>query len=145
MTRKQQRIFAILIVLVGIGLAVTLSLFALRENVTYFHSPTEIYENHDLNIQGRVFRLGGLVAEGTVRREGTMTYFTVTDTIHSLPVQYEGLPPDLFREGQGVIATGRLDEEGIFHATRLLAKHDENYMPPEVAKALEEAPKGSNN
>lgn len=144
MTRKQQRIYAILIVLVGMSLAVGLSLLGLRENVTYFFTPTDIYEKHDAPQMGHAFRLGGMVAEGTVRREGLKTLFTVTDFEHSLPVEYTGLVPDLFREGQGVIATGSLDEDGVFHATRLLAKHDENYMPPEVAKALEEQHKASN-
>lgn len=137
MTRKQQRIFAVLVVMLGAGLAVGLSLMALRENVTFFYSPSDITgDAPKYTIPTGVFRLGGLVKQGTVRHEGMKVHFTVTDNLDEIDVVYEGIVPDLFREGQGVVATGKMAEERVFKASGLLAKHDENYMPPEVAKAL---------
>jgi len=136
MTRKQRRG-----VLIGVGVAVLmvavgLVLFALRDAIVFFHTPSDLAEKP---IEaGQRFRLGGLVAAGSVKRgEGTKIDFVVTDTIGSVPVVYEGVLPDLFREGQGVVAEGKLSPEGSFLADTVLAKHDENYMPPEVAKALE--------
>tara|TARA_B100001989_G_C24353669_1_gene370935 strand:+ start:212 stop:661 length:450 start_codon:yes stop_codon:yes gene_type:complete len=134
MTRKQQRIFSVIIVLIGASLAVGLSLYALRDNVTYFYSPADLQDE----IPPRIFRLGGMVKDGSMRREGSIVYFTITDNKAEMKVLYDGIPPDLFREGQGVIATGKMNEDGnTFIAQTLLAKHDENYMPPEVKKALE--------
>src|SRR5690606_19934562 len=135
---KQHRIFAVFIVLLGVAMASTISLLALKSNVTYFYTPTEIAEGAGPPNEGEVFRLGGLVLEGSVSRTDIMTRFTVTDLKHEIKVRYEGIVPDLFREGQGVIATGKLDKHGVFVAASLLAKHDENYMPPDVAKALRE-------
>jgi cytochrome c-type biogenesis protein CcmE len=137
MTRRQRR--AILIG-TGIGvlsLAAVLMLFALRDRIVFFHTPSDVIEK---NLgAGQRFRLGGLVAEGSVRRgEGVHVEFVVTDTIQKVPVSYEGLLPDLFREGQGVVAEGALDNQGRFVADSVLAKHDETYMPPEVAAALKE-------
>jgi cytochrome c-type biogenesis protein CcmE len=137
MTRKQRR--AILIG-TGIGvlsLAAVLMLFALRDRIVFFHTPSDVIEKN--LAAGQRFRLGGLVAEGSVRRgEGVHVEFVVTDTIQKVPVSYEGLLPDLFREGQGVVAEGALDNQGRFVADSVLAKHDETYMPPEVAAALKE-------
>lgn len=137
MTRKQQRIFSVIIVLIGASLAVGLSLYALKDNVTYFHSPSDLQEE----IPSRVFRLGGMVKDGSMRRDGSLVHFTITDHKAEMNVIYDGIPPDLFREGQGVIATGKMNDSGIFLAQTLLAKHDENYMPPEVKKALEKTHK----
>lgn len=135
-TRKR-RLIAVLLILAGVGIASTIAFYSLQQNLLYFQSPS------DLAMQpippGRQFRLGGLVKPGTVDRVGeTMaTRFVVTDGPQDVTVEYVGILPDLFREGQGVIARGTLDEAGVFEATEVLAKHDENYMPPEVADALE--------
>ena len=135
-TRKR-RLIAVLLILAGVGIASTIPFYSLQQNLLYFQSPS------DLAMQpippGRQFRLGGLVKPGTVDRVGdTMaTRFVVTDGPQDVTVEYVGILPDLFREGQGVIARGTLDEAGVFEATEVLAKHDENYMPPEVADALE--------
>jgi cytochrome c-type biogenesis protein CcmE len=136
MTRKQRRG-----ILIGVGVgvlmvAVTLVLFALRDSIVFFHTPSDLVEKPVA--AGQRFRLGGLVEGGSVRRgQGTKVNFVVTDTLKTIPVTYEGVLPDLFREGQGVVAEGKLTPEGMFIADSVLAKHDENYMPPEVAKALE--------
>ena len=138
MTRKQQRIYAIILILTGIAVAAGLTLFALRDNVTYFYAPADIVGEHPKHINtARPFRLGGLVVYGTVEKDGTLTRFVVTDYIEDINVEYSGIVPALFREGQGVIAIGRMRDDSIFAADQLLAKHDEKYMPPEVAKALE--------
>jgi cytochrome c-type biogenesis protein CcmE len=124
----------------GVGvlsLAAILMLFAFRQSIVFFHTPSDVAE-HKI-APGVRFRLGGLVKDGTVKRgEGTRVAFTVTDTLQSVPVSYEGILPDLFREGQGVVAEGTLGPDGKFEADTVLAKHDETYMPPEVAKALKE-------
>lgn len=145
--KKRQRLYFVLFVLAALGGAVALSLYALRYNISYFYSPREVVamqNTHDPRVAtGKVFRLGGLVADGSVikSRENTTVQFTVTDGDASLRVDYTGILPDLFREGQGVVATGALDAAGDFKATTLLAKHDENYMPPEVARALKQGHK----
>jgi cytochrome c-type biogenesis protein CcmE len=135
MTRKQRRGVLIGTALAVLGIAVGLVLYALRDYATYFYSPNEVAEKH---IEPGVrFRLGGLVEDGSlVRSEGTTVRFTVTDRVKSLPVTYTGILPDLFREGQGVIAEGVMEADGVFHADSVLAKHDEKYMPPEVAAKL---------
>jgi len=137
MTRKQRR--AVLIA-VGVGIlsvAVFLVLFALRDTIVFFHTPKEVVEKHIP--AGKRIRLGGLVAKGSLKRgAGTTVEFVVTDMSKSIPVRYTGILPDLFREGQGVVAEGKLDTNGRFLADTVLAKHDETYMPPEVAKALKE-------
>ena len=137
MTRKQRRGVLIGAGVVVLTVAVGLVLFALRDSIAFFHTPSDVVEK---NIApGQRFRLGGLVAEGSVKRgEGANIAFIVTDTLKTVPVTYEGVLPDLFREGQGVVAEGKLTPWGVFIADTVLAKHDENYMPPEVAKALEE-------
>ncbi len=138
MTRKQRRGVLIGTALAVLGLAVGLVLYALRDYASYFYSPAEVAEKHVE--PGVRFRLGGLVEEGSVvRGEGTTIRFAVTDKVKTLPVTYTGLLPDLFREGQGVIAEGALQADGVFRADSVLAKHDENYMPPEAADALAKA------
>jgi cytochrome c-type biogenesis protein CcmE len=125
------------LILAGVSIASTIAFYSLQENLLYFQSPSEVAEQSMPT--GRQFRLGGLVKPGTVVRtgDGLTTQFVITDGPAELEVQYVGILPDLFREGQGVIARGALNERGTFDATEVLAKHDENYMPPEVADALE--------
>jgi cytochrome c-type biogenesis protein CcmE len=127
------------LVLTGVIVAAAFALRAFRENLLYFFSPSQIAAGEAP--EGRTFRLGGVVVEGSVEREvGSLTVeFVVTDFAHSLPVEYTGPLPDLFKEGQGVVALGRLEPRGTFVAEEVLAKHDENYMPPEVADALKRA------
>jgi len=120
-----------------LALAVGLVLMALRDSIVFFYTPSEVAEKH-LDT-GQRFRLGGLVENGSLKRgEGTTVSFVITDKRATLPVTYTGVLPDLFREGQGVVAEGALTSEGVFHADSVLAKHDEKYMPPEVAKKLKE-------
>ena len=137
MTRKQQRGALIGAGLGALGLAAGLVLYALSDTITFFYTPTDVVEK---GVQpGTRFRLGGLVEDGSiVRGQGKTVSFKVTDTAGTLPVTYVGILPDLFREGQGVIAEGMLDAGGSFRADTVLAKHDENYMPREVADALKE-------
>jgi cytochrome c-type biogenesis protein CcmE len=135
MTRKQRRGILIGTCVAVLCVAVGLVLFAMRDSIVFFYSPSEVTE---MGIApGTRFRLGGLVEMGSVvRGEGTTVRFVVTDQAKTLTVTYTGVLPDLFREGQGVVAEGMLEPDGVFHADNVLAKHDENYMPPEVAKKL---------
>jgi cytochrome c-type biogenesis protein CcmE len=137
-TRKR-RLIAALLILAGVGVASTIAFYSLQQNLLYFQSPSEIAEQ--AMPVGRQFRLGGLVETGSVARaqDGLAVQFTVTDGQEEIRVNYVGILPDLFSEGKGVIARGSLNEEGMFQATEVLAKHDENYMPPEVADALEKS------
>ncbi len=137
-TRKRRLIGAVLI-LAGVGVASTIAFYSLQENLLYFQSPSEIAAQ--AMPAGRQFRLGGLVEKGSVERaaDGLAVQFTVTDGAEEIKVHYVGILPDLFREGKGVIARGALNESGLFQASEVLAKHDENYMPPEVADALEKS------
>jgi cytochrome c-type biogenesis protein CcmE len=137
MTRKQRRGILIGTCLVVLGVAVGLVLFAMRDSIVFFYTPSEVAT---MAIgPGQRFRLGGLVETGSVvRGEGTAVRFVITDRTKTLPVTFVGVLPDLFREGQGVVAEGTLAADGIFHADNVLAKHDENYMPPELAKKLKE-------
>lgn len=136
MTRKQRRGVLIGVSLGVLMLAVGLVLFALRDSIVFFHTPSDIAEQHVP--AGQRFRLGGLVAAGSLKRgEGAKVDFVVTDTLKDVPVTYTGVLPDLFREGQGVVAEGKLTPSGLFVADTVLAKHDETYMPPQVAKALQ--------
>ena len=136
-TRKQRRG-----VLIGAGVAIlslaaVLVMFALKDSVVFFHTPSDIVEKKIP--PGQRIRLGGLVAKGSVRRgDGLHVTFTVTDTLKEIPVTFDNVLPDLFREGQGVVTEGKIDASGTFAADSVLAKHDENYMPPEVKKSLEE-------
>ena len=129
----------VLLALGGLGGAVALVLMALEENIVFFYSPTELVEK-DID-PGRRLRIGGLVEEGSVVRGGAdgLIAFRVTDLSETVPVRYRGLLPDLFREGQGVVAEGMLGADGTFEASTILAKHDETYMPPEVAEALKKS------
>jgi cytochrome c-type biogenesis protein CcmE len=137
MTRKQRRGILIGSGVVILSIAAVLVMFAFRESIVFFHTPSDVA---DKKIEsGKRFRLGGLVADGSVKRgQGTTVEFAVTDTLAKVNVYYTGILPDLFREGQGVVTEGKLSPDGSFVADTVLAKHDENYMPPEVAKSLEE-------
>lgn len=136
MTPRRKRLLAVLAIVAGVGAATALAMRAFDDNLLYFYNPTQVLAGDAP--QSRTFRVGGMVTEGSLKRtEGTLAVqFVVTDYKHSIPVHYEGLLPDLFREGQGVIAHGHLTPSGEFVADEVLAKHDENYMPPEVAESL---------
>jgi cytochrome c-type biogenesis protein CcmE len=135
MTRKRRRMVMIAAALSVLGVAVALILSAMRDSIVFFNSPTDVAEKHIA--PGQRIRIGGLVAPGTlVRGENLRVSFQVTDGKNAISVAYAGLLPDLFREGQGVVAEGALASGGVFQADRVLAKHDENYMPKEVADAL---------
>jgi cytochrome c-type biogenesis protein CcmE len=136
-SRTQRKLF-IVAVLIGITVAGFLTYRALQENLLYFFSPTQVAAGE---APQRNFRLGGMVVAGSVKREiGTLNVsFVVTDNVHSVPVKYNRVLPDLFREGAGAVVVGRMGDNGEFLADEVLAKHDENYMPPEVAEALEKA------
>lgn len=137
MSPKRRRLWLLVGSLGVLGAAVALVLTVLNDNIVFFYSPTQVAEKHPG--PERRFRLGGLVEQGSVNKNGQEVRFTVTDLQKTVPVVYRGLLPDLFREGQGVIAEGTLGPDGTFTARDVLAKHDENYMPPEVAKALKES------
>jgi cytochrome c-type biogenesis protein CcmE len=139
MKPRRKRMLFIGAVLAGVVAAISLSTLAFRNNLLFFFSPSQI-ANGEAPTE-RQFRLGGMVLDGSLERaEGSLTVeFIVTDNLHSVPVSYTGILPDLFQEGQGVVAVGRIDAGGHFTAEQIIAKHDENYMPPEVAAALEAA------
>lgn len=136
--RKKLLLISIFIVL-GAGTATALMLKAFQENLLYFYSPLQV-KNGEAPIN-RSFRIGGLVVVGSVNRnpDSLLVKFDLTDTVENVTVTYDGILPDLFREGQGIVANGKMVQDGIFQATEVLAKHDENYMPPEVAAAIEQA------
>jgi cytochrome c-type biogenesis protein CcmE len=135
---KRMAIAAGIVTVVGIAAALVLSAF--QSNLVFFYSPSQI-DAHEAPIN-RTFRLGGLVVAGSVKRDGVRVAFAVTDTAKTVPVQFEGILPDLFKEGKGVVAQGQL-RDGVFMAKEVLAKHDENYMPPEAAEALKNAAKSN--
>lgn len=141
MKPRQKRLMFIIAGLALVAAAVGLVLFALKDNVSLYFTPTQVYNKEAP--QGRSFRIGGLVEEGSVKRQGDglTVHFNITDTAKSMPVVYKGILPDLFKEGKGVVAQGKLQDGNVFHAEEVLAKHDENYMPPEAMHALEEAAK----
>jgi cytochrome c-type biogenesis protein CcmE len=130
---------AIAVGLAALGIAAALVLAAFEKNLVFFFTPSQVAANEAP--QGRIFRIGGMVLAGSVKREGVEVRFTVTDTAKSIPVLYSGPLPDLFREGKGVVAQGQIGTDGVFRAREVLAKHDENYMPPEAAHAVEQAQK----
>jgi cytochrome c-type biogenesis protein CcmE len=138
MTPRRKRLLAVVAILAGVAAAAALASLAFKDNLLYFYNPSQVLAGDAPS--GRTFRIGGMVTDGSLERtEGTLAVeFVVTDYRHSIPVRYEGVLPDLFREGQGVIAHGRMAEGGAFVADEVLAKHDENYMPPEVAESLHE-------
>ena len=133
MTPRKKRILMVCIMIAGISVAALLILTAFEKNLMYFYSPTEIINGEAP--QSRSFRIGGLVVSDTVIRnpDDLKVSFVLTDTVHEIKVIYDGILPDLFREGQGIVANGKLKSENVFVADEVLAKHDENYMPPEVA------------
>jgi cytochrome c-type biogenesis protein CcmE len=137
MTPKRKRLWMLMGSLSVLGVAAALVLVSLSDNIVFFYSPTQIAEKNPP--ADRRFRLGGLVEAGSLKKQGEEVRFRVTDTHKTVDVVYRGLLPDLFREGQGVVAEGALNGSGVFVAREVLAKHDETYMPPEVAKALKEA------
>jgi cytochrome c-type biogenesis protein CcmE len=136
MTPRRKRLLAVVAIVAGVGSATALAMLAFRDNLLYFYNPSQVLAGDAP--PARTFRIGGMVTEGSVERTpGSLEVrFVVTDFRNSMPVRYEGLLPDLFREGQGVITHGRLNAAGEFVADEVLAKHDENYMPPEVAESL---------
>ena len=139
MKPRHQRLALALGALAAAGAVSALVLNAFESNLVFFYSPTQVAAQEAP--KGRTFRVGGLVQEGSVKRDGTKVNFVITDTAQVVPVRYEGILPDLFKEGKGVVAQGQL-QGGVFVAREVLAKHDENYMPPEAAEALEKAKKG---
>ena len=139
MKRRHRRITFIIVGLAGLGIATYLVASAFRNNLVFFFSPTQVAAKEaPVN---RTFRVGGLVQDGTLQRDndGLTVRFIVTDTAANVPVVYKGILPDLFKEGRGCVAQGRLDAAGVFHADQVLAKHDENYMPPEAGQAIDKA------
>jgi cytochrome c-type biogenesis protein CcmE len=139
MKRRHKRIAFIVVALASLSVAAYLVAGAFRNNLVFFFSPTQVAAKEaPIN---RTFRIGGLVQEGTVKREpdGLTVRFTVTDTAQSIPVVYKGILPDLFKEGRGCVAQGKLSGDGVFQAEQVLAKHDENYMPPEAGQAIDKA------
>ena len=141
MKPRHKRIAIITAGLAALGIAAALVLNAFQSNLVFFFSPSQIAANQAP--RGKAFRIGGLVESGSVKRQddGLTVRFRVTDTAHTVAVTYTGILPDLFKEGKGVVAQGRLGADGVFEATEVLAKHDENYMPPEAAQAIEQAQK----
>ena len=139
MKPRQKRMVLILLALVGVGIAATLGTVALRSNLSYYYSPVQVAAGEAPTDQ--VIRIGGLVKEGSMKREpGDLTLeFVVTDNKAETTVRYAGILPDLFKEGTGMVGKGRLKEDGIFYADEVLAKHDEDYLPPEVQDSLETA------
>ncbi len=137
MTRKQKRFVGIGVIGSVIGLAVLLVSIALRDEIVFFYDPSEVVTGQKV-APGQNFRIGGLVKDGSVLKEDTKISFVVTDGSNSVPISFEGILPDLFREGQGVIAEGALNTEGRFIAQNILAKHDENYIPKELEGVLKE-------
>ena len=137
--KRRKRVMLISLMVLGIGGATALGLNAFRQNLLFFFSPSQVANGEATT--DRAFRLGGMVVDGSLAREedGLTVRFAVTDTAEVVNVIYTGILPDLFREGQGIVAMGRLDETGVFNAEEVLAKHDENYMPPEVGEAMKAA------
>lgn len=139
--QRKKKLYLILFLVAGVGIAVGLLMYSLSQNINLFKSPSDIAKGDVL--VGTTIRAGGLVKEGSVVRskEDLSVTFAVTDGTHDLTILYDGMLPDLFREGQGIVAMGQLREDGIFEASEVLAKHDETYMPPEVQDALDKAHK----
>lgn len=145
MTPRQRRMTMVAIIVCGVGLAGALALRAFRENVMFYFDPSKVAAGEVK--PGQRFRLGGMVVKGSVQRQpGSLTVrFVVTDFAHNVPVSYANVLPDLFREGAGVVALGRIDSRGVFVADEVLAKHDEKYMPPEVARSLRQGQAAAGN
>ena len=139
MTRRQKRMWSVALMICGVGAATAFALQAFQKNLLYFYSPSQVEAGEAP--RSRTIRVGGMVEKGSLKRDGVEVRFVVTDTAKTIPVVYRGPLPDLFREGKGVVAQGVLNADGVFQAREVLAKHDENYMPPEAAHALEKAGK----
>ena len=141
MKPRHKKLIIIFVSVAALGLSAKLVLDAFQSNLVFFFSPTQVAANEAP--RGKSFRIGGLVEKGSVKRQsdGITVSFVVTDTAKNIPVVYTGILPDLFKEGKGVVAQGKLSSDGVFRADEVLAKHDENYMPPEAADALEQASK----
>jgi cytochrome c-type biogenesis protein CcmE len=138
MTRRQKRIAGVAVLAAGIAIAATLTLTAFRKNLMNFYTPSDLIAAAEPPPVGARMRLGGLVERGSLRRtEGLKVEFVVADCTSRIPVRFEGILPDLFREGQGIVANGVLETDRVFVADEVLAKHDENYLPPQVAKSLQ--------
>ena len=139
MKPRHKRLAAIALGVVALGIVTALVLGAFQKNLVFFFTPTQVAANEAP--QGRTFRIGGMVEKGSVKRQadGVTVQFNVTDTAKTMPVTYRGPLPDLFKEGKGVVAQGQLGPDGVFRASEVLAKHDENYMPPEAAEAVKRA------
>ena len=139
MKLRHKRIGFIIAGLAALGIATAFVLTAFQSNLVFFFSPSQVADNEAP--ANRTFRIGGLVENGTIKRQGDglTVHFTVTDTAKSIPVVYKGILPDLFKEGKGCVAQGRLGADGVFYADEVLAKHDENYMPPEAGDAIDKA------
>ena len=139
MKPRSKRLLVILGGVASLGIAAALVLSALQSNVAFFFTPTQVQAGEAPH--ERAFRIGGLVKEGSLQRDRMTVSFVITDTARDIPVRYTGILPDLFKEGRGAVAQGRLDAHGAFVATEVLAKHDENYMPPQAQHSLDEAKK----
>ena len=137
MKPRQLRLVAAVAGVALIAIAVGLVLYALEQNISFFFTPSQVAE--DKAPRDSMFRIGGMVQAGSLKREGLNVQFVVTDTARTIPVAYTGILPDLFKEGKGVVAQGKLGPDGVFRASQILAKHDENYMPPEAAHAVSKA------
>lgn len=139
MKPRHKRIAIILGGLASLAIAAVFVLKALDSNIALYVTPTDVFDGK--SPQGKAFRMGGLVKQGSIQRAGMTTHFIMTDTAKEIPVAYTGILPDLFRDGKGAIVQGKLGADGLFTASEVLAKHDENYMPPEAAEALRKAQK----
>ena len=137
MKKRHKRIVFIVACLAALGLAIGLVLGALNTNLEFFLTPSEVAAKQAS--AGKTIRIGGLVEKGSIQRDGIITRFTITDTANRVPVVYEKITPDLFKEGRGCVVVGRMGSDGIFHADTVMAKHDENYMPPEAGQAIDKA------
>lgn len=136
---RKKRLFFIIFLIAGVTLAAGFAMYAFNQNLMFYFSPTDVKQGKaPVN---KIFRMGGMVVEGTFKKEpkSLKVHFDLTDYEKTVSVEYEGILPDLFREGQGIISRGKLNEQGVFIAEEVLAKHDENYMPPEVAESLKKA------
>ena len=139
MKPRQKRIAIIVGALIAVGLAVVLILNALNSNIALYVTPSDVAAGKSPT--GQAFRIGGMVKDGSIKRDGLTVHFVITDMVKDIPVAYTGILPDLFKEGKGAVIQGRLNPNGQFIASEVLAKHDENYMPPEAKHALEQAQK----
>ena len=142
MKPRHKRAAIIVGALIAIGIAAVLILNALNSNIALYVTPSEVAAGK--SPAGQVFRIGGMVKDGSVKRDGLTVHFVITDMVKDIPVAYTGILPDLFKEGKGAVIQGRLNPGGQFVASEVLAKHDENYMPPEAKHALEQAQKNGN-